>query len=52
MGWLKNTTGSFTPGLVSLAGAAAIGAVAVLLLRVNPALERAPQAPEPSRASA
>jgi MFS transporter, ACS family, tartrate transporter len=52
MGWLKNTTGSFTPGLVSLAGAAAIGAVAVLLLRVNPALERAPQAPEPSRAPA
>jgi D-galactonate transporter len=52
MGWLKDTTGSFTAGLVCLAFAAAIGAVAVLLLRVNPALERAPQAPEPSRASA
>jgi D-galactonate transporter len=45
MGWLKNTTGSFTPGLVCLAIAAAIGAVTVLLLRVNPALERAPEAP-------
>jgi D-galactonate transporter len=44
MGWLKNTTGSFTPGLVCLAVAAAIGAVAVLVLRVNPALEHAPQA--------
>jgi nitrate/nitrite transporter NarK len=52
MGWLKNVTGDFTAGLVCLALAAAIGAVAVLLLRVNPALERAPQPqPQPSRAS-
>jgi MFS transporter, ACS family, tartrate transporter len=43
MGWLKDVTGDFTAGLVCLALAAAIGAVAVLLLRVNPALERAPQ---------
>jgi MFS transporter, ACS family, tartrate transporter len=43
MGWLKNTTGSFTPGLVCLAIAAAIGAAVAMLLRVNPALERAPQ---------
>jgi len=43
MGWLKDTTGSFTAGLVCLAVAAAIGAVAVMLLRVNPALERVPQ---------
>jgi hypothetical protein len=33
---------------VCLAIAAAIGAVAVLLLRVNPALERAPQASQVS----
>ena len=45
MGWLKNTTGSFTAGLVCLAVIAAIGAAVVLLLRVNPALERAPQLP-------
>jgi ACS family tartrate transporter-like MFS transporter len=43
MGWLKNTTGSFTPGLVCLAIAAAIGAVVAMTLRVNPMLERAPQ---------
>src|SRR5580704_9659978 len=43
MGWLKNTTGSFTPGLVCLAIAAAIGAVVAMTLRVNPTLERAPQ---------
>jgi MFS transporter, ACS family, tartrate transporter len=49
MGWLKNVTGDFTAGLVSLALAAAVGAVAVLLLRVNPALEHAPQ---PSQVSA
>jgi MFS transporter, ACS family, tartrate transporter len=42
MGWLKNVTGDFTAGLVCLAGAAAVGALAVLVLRVNPALERAP----------
>jgi MFS transporter, ACS family, tartrate transporter len=49
MGWLKNTTGSFTPGLVCLAIVAAIGAAVVLLLRVNPTLE---QAPRPSEVSA
>jgi MFS transporter, ACS family, tartrate transporter len=43
MGWLKNITGSFTPGLVCLAIAAAIGAAVAMLLRVNPTLERAPQ---------
>ncbi|MBV9860503.1 MAG: MFS transporter [Alphaproteobacteria bacterium] len=44
MGWLKDSTGSFTAGLVCLAIAAAIGAVVVMVLRVNPALERAPHA--------
>jgi ACS family tartrate transporter-like MFS transporter len=52
MGWLKNTTGSFTPGLVCLAIAAAIGAAVAMLLRVNPTLERAPQMTEVSASSA
>lgn len=43
MGWLKDATGSFTAGLASLAVIAAIGAVTVMLLRVNPNLERVPQ---------
>jgi MFS transporter, ACS family, tartrate transporter len=52
-GLAEKRTGDFTAGLVCLAIAAAIGAVAVLLLRVNPALERAPQPqPQPSQASA
>ncbi|MBV9829289.1 MAG: MFS transporter [Alphaproteobacteria bacterium] len=43
MGWLKDATGSFTSGLLCLAVVAALGAVAIMLLRVSPALERAPQ---------
>jgi sugar phosphate permease len=43
MGWLKDATGSFTTGLACLALIAAVGAVTVMLLRVNPNLERMPQ---------
>jgi MFS family permease len=43
MGWLKDATGSFTAGLACLALIAAVGAVTVMLLRVNPNLERMPQ---------
>jgi MFS family permease len=44
MGYLKDATGNFKAGLLTLAGAAVVGLIAVALLRHNPALERAPAA--------
>ena len=44
MGWIKDTTGSFTAGLISLAVAGLVGVVAVLLLHHDTALEEAPMA--------
>ena len=42
MGWIKQETGSFTGGLLSLASAGLIGIILVLVLRHNPRLEQAP----------
>jgi len=44
MGWIKDATGSFTGGLVLIAALAVLGAVIVLVLGHDPALERAPAA--------
>jgi ACS family tartrate transporter-like MFS transporter len=35
MGYLKDLTGSFTAGLLLLAGCALVGAIVVLLLRID-----------------
>jgi MFS transporter, ACS family, tartrate transporter len=48
MGWVKDATGSFSGGLLVIAGCALVGMVFVLLLGHNAALERAP---EPERAA-
>jgi ACS family tartrate transporter-like MFS transporter len=40
MGYLKDATGTFTLGLILLGVAALAGAVAVLMIRVNPQLEQ------------
>jgi len=48
----ENAIGLSTPGLVSLARAATVGAIAVLVLRVNPEPERVPQPLRGSRVSA
>ncbi|MEX3957576.1 MFS transporter [Trinickia sp. EG282A] len=39
MGWIKDSTGSFGPGLLCLAGAGLVGVVAALLLHHDSALE-------------
>jgi D-galactonate transporter len=43
VGYIKQATGSFTGGLLTLAGAGVVGLVLVLMLRHDPALERAPR---------
>ena len=48
MGMIKDSTGSFTNGLLVLAGVAVVALVIVLLLRHDTALERLP-ALDPSR---
>ena len=40
VGYIKQVTGSFTGGLLTLAGAGVVGLVLVLMLRHDPALER------------
>jgi MFS transporter, ACS family, tartrate transporter len=45
MGYIKDATGSFTGGLLLIAGLAVIAAAIVLALGHEPALERAPPAP-------
>jgi nitrate/nitrite transporter NarK len=45
MGWIKDATGSFSGGLLLIAGLALISMIAVLLLRHDHALERAPAVP-------
>ena len=45
MGWIKDSTGSFTAGLICLAGAGLIGMATVLLLHHDTALEQAPMVP-------
>ena len=42
MGWMKDATGSFTAGLLLIAGLAIIAMVIVLALGHNTSLERAP----------
>ncbi len=42
VGVLKDATGSYTPGLLSLAGAGLVAMVVVLVLPHDPSLERAP----------
>jgi len=44
MGWIKDATGSFAGGLLLIAALAVMGAVIVLVLGHDPALERAPAA--------
>ncbi len=44
MGWIKDSTGSFTAGLLSLAATGLIGVVTVLLLHHDTSLEEAPVA--------
>ena len=44
MGWIKDLTGSFTYGLLTVAACAAIGALIVLALGHDAALERTPEA--------
>jgi MFS transporter, ACS family, tartrate transporter len=39
MGWIKDSTGGFSAGLLCLAGAGLVGAGAALVLHHNPALE-------------
>jgi MFS family permease len=39
MGWIKDSTGSFSLGLLTLAAAGLVGAIAALLLHHDPALE-------------
>ena len=42
MGYLKDLTGSFTAGLLVLAGCALVGAVVVVMLRIDASRERLP----------
>jgi MFS transporter, ACS family, tartrate transporter len=46
MGWIKDTTGSFSGGLLAIAWMALVAMVAVLLLRHDDQLERVPAAAE------
>ena len=48
MGWIKDTTGSFTGGLLLIAALAIVAMVIVLLLGHDHALEKAPQAAAPA----
>jgi ACS family tartrate transporter-like MFS transporter len=41
MGYLKDMTGDFTIGMLALATLSAIGALAVLMLRIDPKMEKA-----------
>jgi ACS family tartrate transporter-like MFS transporter len=41
MGYLKDLTGSFTAGLLLLAGCALVGAIVVVLLRIDARREQA-----------
>jgi len=43
MGWLKDSTGTFTAGLLTIAAAGAVAMVIVLLLRHDHELEHAPE---------
>jgi len=45
MGWIKDATGSFSGGLLLIAAVAVVAMVAVMLLRHDHALERAPPHP-------
>jgi ACS family tartrate transporter-like MFS transporter len=44
MGWIKDATGSFTGGLLLIAGLAVVAMAIVLVLSHDPALEKAPAA--------
>jgi nitrate/nitrite transporter NarK len=47
MGWLKDTTGAYTAGLLTIAATALVGAGIVLILHHDPKLELAPE-PQPA----
>lgn len=49
MGWLRDLTGSFAPGLWVIAACAVVGMLIVLSLHHDTALEQAPQRPAPAR---
>jgi nitrate/nitrite transporter NarK len=44
MGWIKDSTGSYTGGLLALAAAAVMAMMIVLALGHDPSLERVPNA--------
>jgi nitrate/nitrite transporter NarK len=44
MGWIKDSTGSYTGGLLALAAAAVMAMIIVLALGQDPSLERVPNA--------
>ena len=46
MGWIKDATGSFSWGLVTIAACAVVALVITLALGHDPHLERAPEAAE------
>jgi len=50
MGWIKDSTGSFSLGLLCLAGAGLVGAGAALLLHHDPSLETTPHGLRPQTA--
>lgn len=50
MGWVKDSTGSFSAGLLCLAGAGLVGAAAALLLHHDAALESTPGTLRPQAA--
>ena len=52
MGYLKDLTGTYEAGLQSLAAMGFVAMVIVLVLRHNPALERAPEPSLPRRVAA
>ncbi|HTH62906.1 MAG TPA: MFS transporter [Paraburkholderia sp.] len=51
MGWIKDSTGSFSLGLLTLAAAGLVGAIAALLLHHNSALEKAAGVVQPEERS-
>ncbi len=46
MGWIKDLTGGFTWGLVTIAAGAAVALLIAIALGHDPHLERAPEAAE------
>lgn len=49
MGWIKDRTGSYTGGLLSIAGCIVMALVLVLILRHDSRLERPPETTDPAK---